>query len=62
MGGPIALVDCNNFYTSCERLFQPEERDAADRGRCRRSTQSFDGSETRKGPAAAEAETVPVRV
>lgn len=23
MGGPIALVDCNNFYASCERLFQP---------------------------------------
>lgn len=22
MGGPIALVDCNNFYASCERLFQ----------------------------------------
>ena len=20
---PLALVDCNNFYTSCERLFQP---------------------------------------
>jgi DNA polymerase V len=19
----IALVDCNNFYASCERLFQP---------------------------------------
>ncbi|WP_375462177.1 Y-family DNA polymerase, partial [uncultured Enterovirga sp.] len=24
MGGPIALVDCNNFYASCERLFQPK--------------------------------------
>lgn len=23
MAGPIALVDCNNFYASCERLFQP---------------------------------------
>ncbi|KQO57343.1 DNA polymerase V subunit UmuC [Methylobacterium sp. Leaf86] len=23
MGGPVALVDCNNFYASCERLFQP---------------------------------------
>ena len=23
MGGPIALVDCNNFYVSCERVFQP---------------------------------------
>ena len=23
---PIALVDCNNFYASCERLFQPELR------------------------------------
>ena len=21
---PIALIDCNNFYASCERLFQPE--------------------------------------
>src|SRR5471030_65764 len=20
---PIALVDCNNFYASCERVFQP---------------------------------------
>jgi DNA polymerase V len=26
MGGPIALVDCNNFYMSCERVFQPELR------------------------------------
>lgn len=24
---PIALVDCNNFYASCERLFQPALRD-----------------------------------
>lgn len=24
MGGPIALVDCNDFYASCERLFQPQ--------------------------------------
>ncbi|KMO39371.1 Y-family DNA polymerase [Methylobacterium aquaticum] len=24
MPGLVALVDCNNFYTSCERLFQPE--------------------------------------
>ena len=24
--GPIALVDCNNFYVSCERVFQPELR------------------------------------
>lgn len=23
MAAPIALVDCNNFYASCERLFQP---------------------------------------
>ena len=23
---PIALVDCNNFYASCERLFQPSLR------------------------------------
>ena len=23
MGGLVALVDCNNFYASCERLFQP---------------------------------------
>jgi hypothetical protein len=23
MGAPIALVDCNNFYVSCERVFQP---------------------------------------
>ena len=23
---PIALVDCNNFYASCERLFQPALR------------------------------------
>lgn len=22
MSGPVALVDCNNFYASCERLFQ----------------------------------------
>ena len=27
MSGPFALVDCNNFYASCERLFQPELRD-----------------------------------
>jgi DNA polymerase V len=25
-GGPIALVDCNNFYVSCERVLQPELR------------------------------------
>jgi DNA polymerase V len=24
--GPVALVDCNNFYASCERLFQPALR------------------------------------
>lgn len=24
MTHPIALVDCNNFYASCERLFQPK--------------------------------------
>lgn len=24
MSVPIALVDCNNFYASCERLFQPK--------------------------------------
>lgn len=23
---PIALVDCNNFYASCERVFQPALR------------------------------------
>jgi DNA polymerase V len=23
MHGPVALVDCNNFYVSCERVFQP---------------------------------------
>ena len=23
MTAPVALVDCNNFYASCERLFQP---------------------------------------
>src|ERR1700761_9060220 len=26
MGAPIALVDCNNFYASCERVFQPSLR------------------------------------
>lgn len=26
MAVPIALVDCNNFYASCERLFQPALR------------------------------------
>src|ERR1700727_1482648 len=26
MGTPIALVDCNNFYASCERVFQPRLR------------------------------------
>jgi DNA polymerase V len=26
MAVPIALVDCNNFYASCERVFQPELR------------------------------------
>jgi DNA polymerase V len=26
MAGPTALVDCNNFYVSCERVFQPELR------------------------------------
>lgn len=26
MGAPLALVDCNNFYASCERLFQPPLR------------------------------------
>ncbi len=23
MPAPLALVDCNNFYASCERVFQP---------------------------------------
>ncbi len=26
MTTPIALVDCNNFYASCERVFQPDLR------------------------------------
>ncbi|WP_454859360.1 Y-family DNA polymerase [Rhizobium binxianense] len=26
MPAPIALVDCNNFYASCERVFQPQLR------------------------------------
>lgn len=26
MATPIALVDCNNFYASCERVFQPDLR------------------------------------
>jgi DNA polymerase V len=26
MSGPFALVDCNNFYASCERVFQPQLR------------------------------------
>src|SRR5437868_4466517 len=26
MPDPVALVDCNNFYVSCERVFQPELR------------------------------------
>jgi DNA polymerase V len=26
MGAPIALVDCNNFYASCERVFQSRLR------------------------------------
>src|ERR1700760_2613735 len=26
MAAPLALVDCNNFYASCERLFQPALR------------------------------------
>jgi DNA polymerase V len=26
MSAPVALVDCNNFYASCERVFQPELR------------------------------------
>ena len=26
MTAPVALVDCNNFYVSCERVFQPELR------------------------------------
>jgi DNA polymerase V len=26
MPAPLALVDCNNFYASCERVFQPELR------------------------------------
>lgn len=29
MPAPIALVDCNNFYASCERLFQPGLRGRA---------------------------------
>lgn len=23
----VALVDCNNFYASCERVFRPDLRD-----------------------------------
>src|SRR5471032_1330914 len=26
MAAPIALVDCNNFYASCERVLQPALR------------------------------------
>jgi DNA polymerase V len=26
MAAPVALVDCNNFYASCERVCQPELR------------------------------------
>ena len=26
VGAPIALVDCNNFHASCERVFQPRLR------------------------------------
>lgn len=26
MGAVIALIDCNNFYASCERVFQPALR------------------------------------
>ena len=26
VGAPIALVDCNNFYACCERVFQPRLR------------------------------------
>lgn len=26
MSGPVALVDCNNFYASCERVFDPKLR------------------------------------
>jgi DNA polymerase V len=26
MSGPVALIDCNNFYVSCERVFQPKLR------------------------------------
>ena len=26
VAAPVALVDCNNFYASCERVFQPALR------------------------------------
>src|SRR3954468_10370074 len=26
MTAPVALIDCNNFYASCERIFQPALR------------------------------------
>ena len=26
MACPIAMTDCNNFYVSCERVFQPKMR------------------------------------
>jgi DNA polymerase V len=26
VAAPLALIDCNNFYASCERLFQPQLR------------------------------------
>ena len=26
MTAPVALIDCNNFYASCERVFQPALR------------------------------------
>lgn len=29
MPGPVALIDCNNFYVSCERVFQPGLRGRA---------------------------------
>jgi DNA polymerase V len=26
MPGPVVLADCNNFYISCEQVFQPDLR------------------------------------
>ena len=59
MAAPIALVDCNNFYASCERVFQPALR--GQRVVVRIPTQSGQAFRFESGPRSdLKAATIPI--